>query len=666
VTFGDLDSRIAAARDRLAAWLVTLGRYQKRTIVVAADSLVLSCALVLSFYLRYGWGYLPPDWRFTLLVMAVPVLGVLAFAQVGLYRLVTRYIGGRAVNRIAGALGLSIMVWALLIFMTGLQGTPRTTMLLYWMLGTTGTLLVRQIAARILLRTGAPLAVPDRGSVHVLIWGAGPLGLQLADALERSGRYQSFGFIDSDSNLWGQYVGGQKVYRPERIPGLIERHAISEVLLAIPGASRQERAEVLHHLEPHPVAVRTLPQLEDIASGKVKVSSLRAVEAEDLLGRDAVPPDQVLLSRCVAGKNVMVTGAGGSIGSELVRQIVRQTPRTLVLFEASENALYEIESEVRLALAALPADAVLPSVVAVLGSVLDPELVARTIEAHAIQTIYHAAAFKHVPIVEANAVVGFRNNTFGTLTVAEAAERAGVERFVLISTDKAVRPSSLMGASKRLAEMVLQARADEPGQGTIFTMVRFGNVLDSSGSVVRLFRKQIARGGPVTVTHPGMIRYFMSIPEAATLVIQAGAMASGGEVFVLDMGEPVKIDDLARSMVRLMGREIKDVNNPAGDIEISYVGLRPGEKLREELLLGENTAGTEHPRIQRSMEPYLPLETLEGVLDQLRTALVGGEPMVLQALLQRVVEGYHVGGVAPEEEVVPPPSDWHPGTSTLH
>ena len=500
----------------------------------------------------------------------------------------------------------------------------------------------------------------------MLIWGAGPLGLQLAEALERSDRYQCHGFIDMNSNLWGQYVGGNKVFRPERLAGLIERHSIEEVLLALPEATRQERAEVLHHLEPHPVAVRTLPQLEDIASGRVTVSSLRAVEAEDLLGRDPVPPDPALLARCVAGKNVMVTGAGGSIGSELVRQILRQGPRTLVLFEASENALYEIESEVRVVISALLAGAERPTIIAVLGSVLDADLVARTIRLHAIHTIYHAAAFKHVPIVEVNPVVGFRNNTFGTLTVAEAAERAGVERFVLISTDKAVRPSSLMGASKRLAEMVLQARADEPGQRTTFTMVRFGNVLDSSGSVVRLFRKQIARGGPVTVTHPGMIRYFMSIPEAATLVIQAGAMATGGEVFVLDMGEPVKIDDLARSMVRLMGREVRDTNNPQGDIEIDYVGLRPGEKLREELLIGANTAGTEHPRIQRTMEPYLSLEKLEDVLEQLRATLVAGEPMVLQALLHKAVEGYHVGGASPEDDPAPPPVEWHPGTTTVH
>ena len=665
MTRGEFEHWFETARTDTSAWLVGLGRYQKRALLIACDLAVLSFTLWASFTLRYGWGYWPDDWRFAALTAIVPVLGVSAFAQAGLYRMVTRYIGGHAVNRIATALLLSVLVWALLIFMSGLPGTPRTALLIYWVFGTCGILISRQTAAHLLKVQGLPTFANDRERTPVLVWGAGPVGLQLAAALERSDRYLPCGFVDSNSNLWGQFVGGYKVFRPERLAGVVERHAIKEVLLAIPQATRQERTEVLHYLEPLPVAVRTLPQLEDIASGRVTVSNLRPVQAEDLLGRDPVPPDQDLLARCVAAKSVMVTGAGGSIGSELVRQILRQAPRVLVLFEASENALYEIDIEVRLLAAALPEHVTRPLIVPVLGSVLDADLVGRTIRAHAVQTIYHAAAFKHVPIVESNAVVGFRNNTFGTLTVAEAAEREGVERFVLISTDKAVRPSSLMGASKRLAEMVLQARADEPDQRTIFTMVRFGNVLDSSGSVVRLFRKQIARGGPLTVTHPGMIRYFMSIPEAATLVIQAGAMATGGEVFVLDMGEPVKIDDLARSMIRLMGCEIRDANNPHGDIEIHYVGLRPGEKMREELLIGANTSNTEHPRIQRCREPYLSLEQLEPELEQLRNALAAAEPAALQALLARAVEGYHIGG--PEaEEVAAITAEWHPGTPTLH
>ena len=653
------------ARAQLSRRLISLGRYQKRTLLVIADIAVLSAALWLAFAMRYGWDYRPADWKFAVLTSAVPVLGVLAFAQSGLYRMVTRYIGGHAINRIASALALSILIWALLIFLSGLQGTPRTALLIYWVFGSCGTLIARRVAAWFLRVEPVPFAAIDRNRIPVLVWGAGPVGLQLAAALERSDRYQPEGFVDSSNSLWGQYVGGYKVYRPSRLPGLVERQGIKEVMLALPNATRQERAEVLRDLEALPVAVRTLPQLEDIASGRVTVSNLRPVEAEDLLGRDPVPPDPELLARTVRAKSVMITGAGGSIGSELVRQILRQAPRVLVLFEAAENALYEIEREVRSAVDVLPQSIPPPKIVSILGSVLDLDLVARTLATHAVETIYHAAAFKHVPIVEANPVVGFRNNTFGTLTVAAAAEQAGVERFVLISTDKAVRPSSLMGASKRLAEMVLQARADEPGQRTIFTMVRFGNVLDSSGSVVRLFRKQIEHDGPVTVTHPEMIRYFMSIPEAASLVIQAGAMATGGEVFVLDMGEPVKIDDLAHSMVRLMGREVKDAANPHGDIEIKYVGLRPGEKLREELLIGANTTGTEHPRIQRSMEPYLSLQRLETELEHLRQALAANDAATLQALLSRAVEGYHVGGVA-EADHTSVDSDWHPGTPTLH
>ena len=665
VTRGDFEYQLDATRTRLSRWLVGFGRYEKRALLITCDLVVLYLALWMAFALRYGVNYRPETWQFRLLTSLVPVLGVATFGQSGLYRMVTRYIGGHAINRIATALLTSVLVWALLIFMSGLQGTPRTAMLLYWVFGSCGTLIVRQAAGKLLKVQGVPALADDRARIPVLVWGAGPVGLELADALERSDRYLPRGFVDMNSSLWGQFVGGYKVYRPDRLPGLIERQGIKEVLLALPHATRQERAEVLHHLEQISVAVRTLPQLEDIASGRVTVSNLRAVEAADLLGRDPVPPDPELLARSVRGKCVMVTGAGGSIGSELVRQIARQVPRVLVLFEASENALYEIESEVRLLLAELPATVDRPMIVPILGSVLDADLVTRTIHNNIVKTIYHAAAFKHVPIVESNPVVGFRNNTFGTLTVAEIAEREGVERFVLISTDKAVRPSSLMGASKRLAEMVLQARADEPGQRTIFTMVRFGNVLDSSGSVVRLFRKQIERGGPLTVTHPEMIRYFMSIPEAATLVIQAGAMASGGEVFVLDMGEPVKIDDLARSMIRLMGREIRDAANPHGDIEIQYVGLRPGEKLREELLIGTNTSSTEHPRIQRSQEPYLSLEMLEPEIEQLKLALATGEPTALQALLRNTVEGYHVGGMVLEEALVAP-AEWRLGTTTLH
>ncbi len=665
MTRWDHEHRLDAARSWVLRQLVGLGRHDKRVLLIAGDLTILFAALWVAFAFRHGVDYRPGSLRLSLLTLAVPPLGVGAFGFFGLYRMVTRYIEGNAISRIAAALLASVLVAALLMLVTDPQRMPGTALLTYWVLGSCGTLLARRVAARVLKAQDLPVHADEQSRIKVLIWGAGPVGLQLAAALERSGQYMPRGFVDMNANLWGQFVGGYKVFRPDRLASVIERQSVREVLLALPHATRQDRAEVLYHLEHLKVTVRTLPQLEDIASGQVTVSNLRPVEAEDLLGRDPVPPDPDLLARAVRAKTVMVTGAGGSIGAELVRQILRQRPRALVLFEASENALYEIDSEIRLLVNAAGTAIDRPLIVSVLGSVLDADLVTRTIKTNHVETIYHAAAFKHVPIVEANPVVGFRNNTFGTLTVADIAEREGVERFVLVSTDKAVRPSSLMGASKRLAEMALQAHADTPGQRTIFTMVRFGNVLDSSGSVVRLFRKQIERGGPVTVTHAQMIRYFMSIPEAATLVIQAGAMASGGEVFVLDMGEPVKIDDLARSMIRLMGREIKNASNPFGDIEIQYVGLRPGEKLREELLIGANTSSTGHPRIQRSQEPYLSLEDLTPRLEQLRQALATGEPAALQALLRGIVDGYHVGGAVDDTaEIVT--ADWHLGTPTLH
>jgi FlaA1/EpsC-like NDP-sugar epimerase len=463
--------------------------------------------------------------------------------------------------------------------------------------------------------------------------------------LRRTSTYIPVGFVDPSPTLWGQRVADLKVYRPERMAGIIERRDVSEVLLAMPKAQRHERQAALKQLESLTVGVRTLPAMEDLAEGRVTVSDLRPVEAEDLLGRDPVPPNAALLSRNIEGKCVLVTGAGGSIGSELVRQILRQGPRCLVLLDASEEHLYQIEAQVQELLltrrnAAAPGAAAAPEIVSVLGSILDAALVRQTIAKHGIETIYHAAAYKHVPIVEHNAVAGLRNNIFGTAILAEAAESGGVERFVLVSTDKAVRPTSIMGASKRLAEMVLQARGANGAGGTVFTMVRFGNVLDSSGSVVRKFRGQIEAGGPVTVTHREVIRYFMSIPEAAALVIQAGAMATGGDVFVLDMGEPVKIDDLARSMIRLMGLEVRDPEHVDGDVAIEYIGLRHGEKLHEELLLGENVTRTEHPRILKSQEPCLSAGELAEQLDALRAGMEADDVQAIHAVLTRAVEGY--------------------------
>lgn len=559
----------------VAPKLLRLGRYSKRAILVTLDLAVLSFAMWLAFALRLGELYVPSSWELFFVLCTAPLIGVATFFQLGLYRLVTRYIGGRVVMLIPVAVGLSTLFWALIVFLTGVGIVPRSVVILYPILATASIWGLRRMAGWLLGHAG--VEVPERlvGSArNVVIYGAGKTGVQLVEALRNSGSYTLIGFVDPSPTVWGQYVAGLKVFRPERLPGMVQRHDVREVLLALPSAHRRERQAALRQLESLKVSVRTLPAIEDLASGRVTVSDLRPVEAGDLLGRDPVPPNSELLARNIKDKSVLVTGAGGSIGSELVRQILRQGPRRLVLLDVAEPPLYYIEQEVEELLdrqrKELDGPAGVPEIVAVLGSVRDECLVRNTLRSNAIDTIYHAAAYKHVPIVEHNPVAGLQNNTLGTAVLAEAAEQAGVERFVLISTDKAVRPTSIMGASKRLAEMVLQARAAEGGR-TVFTMVRFGNVLDSSGSVVRKFRQQIQAGGPVTVTHPEIIRYFMSIPEAAALVIQAGAMATGGDVFLLDMGEPVKIDDLARSMVRLMGQEVRDAQHPDGNLSLIHI-----------------------------------------------------------------------------------------------
>jgi FlaA1/EpsC-like NDP-sugar epimerase len=642
--------------------LIGLGRYQKRVLLCISDFLMLGLALWLAMSARLGELYVAPSWGLFLVFCAAPAIGVATFFQLGLYRLVTRYISGQGAVLIPVAVGLSALVWALLVLLSGVQTSgaqlpggqsvlvvPRSVVIFYPILGSAFIWGTRQVASFLLRSVGVELPVRARERVHnVLIYGAGTTGVQLLEELRRAGTYEPIGFIDMNPTLWGMYVAGLKVYRPERLPPIVQRYDVREVLLAMPKARRQERQAALRQLEPLMVSVRTLPAIEDLAAGRVTVSDLRPVEAEDLLGRDPVAPNATLLARNIAGKSVLVTGAGGTIGSELVRQILRQGPRRLVLLDAGEGPLYEVEREARERLhakrpASMPDGTAPPDIVAVLGSIQNSALVRRTIESNAVETIYHAAAYKHVPIVEHNAVAGLQNNTFGTAVLADAAEALGVERFVLVSTDKAVRPTSIMGASKRLAEMALQARAVNGkgnGKGTVFTMVRFGNVLDSSGSVVRMFRRQIETGGPVTVTDREAIRYFMSIPEAAALVIQAGAMATGGDVFVLDMDEPVKIDDLAKSMIRLMGLEVRDAKHPDGDIAIKYIGLRHGEKLHEELLLGENITPTEHPRIHKSHEPCMPFGELAKVMEALRTAMDANNLKGIHAALMRAVEGY--------------------------
>ena len=646
-------------------WLLELPRYSKRGLLVVLDFLMLSTILWVLMSVRLGTLFWPDSVPLALLLGFGPLITVISFSYAGLYRMVTRYLGPRGHTRIVGAVTIAVLVWALVVFMSGQLGVPRSAIVTYAFTAIAAVMLSRQLIAWFLKSSGVNLLrfSPNKSRHNVLIYGAGPAGIELSRALSDMPDREVVAFCDVSPTLWGQYVGGIKVHRPERMPRLIERYEVKEILLAIPSTERQLRRLVLKELQHLPVAVNIMPSLADIASGTVSVTDLRPLDVADLLGRDSVPPVADLLSRNTKGKNVLVTGAGGSVGSELVRQVLRQHPSTLVLFDVSEPALFQIELEAREIVSQQP-EAGRSKIVAVLGSVLDAQVVSDAISNYQIATIYHAAAYKHVPMVQKNPGVGITNNVTGTEVVAEAAVAHRVERFVLVSTDKAVSPTNVMGASKRLAELVLQARAMS-NSPTVFTMVRFGNVLDSSGSVVGLFRRQIKAGGPVTVTHPEVIRYFMSIPEAAELVIQAGAMAKGGDVFVLDMGEPVKIVELARLMIRLSGLEVRDDQNPEGDIDIVYSGLRPGDKLYEELLISGSISETEHPRIMRSDEPALAPPELKRELDLLRAAIAIRDVDTIQAVLLRTVEGYRPDKDARAVENAPS-ATWVGPSRTLH
>lgn len=651
-----------------AVWLIERPRWFKRIFLITNDIAMLTIALWAAYSLRLSRFYVPESLGMILLMAAAPIIGVVTFHLRGLYKLVTRFIGPEGTTRISVAVVIAVLAWALLVLMAGIKGHPRSVVVIYGLIALGLIRLSRQWAGALLLRLAPqhkPVSFDERK--NVIIYGAGTMGVQLLRALNETGQFNMVAFIDNNPSLAGQMVHGVKVLRPGKIGRMITNENVKEVLLAMPSALRSERRAAIKALEPFPVVVKTLPALEEIASGRVEVSDLRPIDVEDLLGRDPVAPELELLTGHVKDKVVMITGAGGSIGSELTRQLLELGPKALVVFELSEVALYEIDMEIEELKWRRSKQRDAPpladtKIIPVLGSVLDRKLVARIISTLGVEVIYHAAAYKHVPLVEVNPFAGLQNNTFGTLTLAEVAKEAGVKRFVLVSSDKAVRPTNVMGASKRLAELILQALA-APRGATVFTMVRFGNVLDSSGSVVKRFRNQIQAGGPLTVTHPEIIRYFMSIPEAAQLVIQAGAMASGGEVFVLDMGTPVKIDDLARTMIRLSGLEVRDANNPEGDIDIEYIGLRRGEKLYEELLIGENTTGTSHPRIFKNSEPVLAYAELVAALERLDDAIQRQDEAVLQEMLRTIVEGYKPGSTGHPASVK---DEWQLVSRTLH
>ena len=608
-------------------FLVKLSRPHKQGLMLAVDVLALMFAVWAAYALRLGEWFLPNPGQMLLMVVA-PVMALPIFLRFGLYRSVIRYMSEQALWSIVKAMTLAALLWAALAFMTqmtGLEGVPRSVPLLY---GLIGMALVggARFTARWLL--WLPLRERFAGR-QVLIYGAGEAGWQLAAALRQGHEFFPAGFLDDDPALHGKDVGGLRVYPPAQLPRLTARFDIRDVIVALPAASNARRREVVAFLERYPVRVRILPSRVDMAKGGHLVNLVREVDVGDLLGRDPVAADPALLGRCVTGKAVLVTGAGGSIGSELCRQIAVLRPRQLVLLEAAEPALYQIDRVLR-AIADF-------QIVPCLGSVADEALVTRLLDAHAIETVYHAAAHKHVPLVEINALEGVRNNVLGTLTLARAAFAAQVETFVLISSDKAVRPTNVMGATKRWAELIVQAmaqRAAREGREQRFCAVRFGNVLGSSGSVIPLFREQIAAGGPVTVTHAEVTRYFMSIHEAVELVIQAGSLARGGEIFLLDMGEPVRIADLARNMIRIAGLGVRDAAHPDNDIDIVYTGLRPGEKLYEELLIAsDNAAPTAHPKIMQADEPAVAEAVLQPDLERLRAGILARDEALVRAVL---------------------------------
>ncbi|MCU1748484.1 polysaccharide biosynthesis protein [Pseudomonas sp. 6D_7.1_Bac1] len=652
--------------DKLRTLLLGLPRRHKRLIQILADVMLVWGALWLAFVVRLGFDeVVNPLSDHLWLFLATPVISVPLFIRFGMYRAVLRYFGNDALIAIIKAVSLSALILGVVVYWYSNHQNvvPRSIIFNYWWLS-----LIMVGGLRLAMRQyflgdwfaaaqHVPFTSRDDGLPRVAIYGAGAAGNQLVAALRMGRVMRPVAFIDDDKSIVDRVISGLQVYKPKHIQRMIEATGAQEILLAIPSSNRGRRREILGFLEGFPLHVRSVPGFMDLASGRVKVDDIQEVDIADLLGRDAVPAQSDLLEHCIKDQSVLVTGAGGSIGSELCRQILALQPTTLLLFEHSEFNLYSILSELEQRIAR---ESLSVRLLPILGSVRNQDKLLDVMKTWHVDTVYHAAAYKHVPMVEHNIAEGVLNNVIGTLNTAQAALQAGVANFVLISTDKAVRPTNVMGSTKRLAELTLQALSRELApvmfgdktnvsrvNKTRFTMVRFGNVLGSSGSVIPLFHKQIKSGGPLTVTHPKITRYFMTIPEAAQLVIQAGSMGQGGDVFVLDMGEPVKIVELAEKMIHLSGLSVRSDKNPHGDIAVEFTGLRPGEKLYEELLIGDNVAATQHPMIMSANEDHLPWEVLKGKLTELLSAVERDDYARVRQLLRDTVSGY-----APDGEIV--------------
>jgi FlaA1/EpsC-like NDP-sugar epimerase len=604
----------------------TLPRRKKQVLMLFFDVVAIIASLFLAFFLRLGyWFYPSGDLDLLIVIFASPILAVPIFIRFGLYREVTRYVGFNVLWKISKAVSIYAILWGLLTFMAAIEFIPRSVILINLLI-LTGLI----SGSRLLVRR---LLASQNKNHNVIIYGAGEAGRQLCNALSESKEYKPVAFIDEENQISSHSINGVKVYSENDIEYLINHKDIREVFLAVPQISRKRHREIIENFQSFSLIVRSLPAFTDLAKGAVTVNDLLEIDIKDLLGRELVTPNEKLLKINIAQKNILVTGAGGSIGSEICRQIILFSPKRIVLYEISESSIYQIDQELKNK--GFENIEIYP----IIGSVLDRDRLINICNSYNIETIYHAAAYKHVPLVELNKSQGVINNAIGTLYAAQAAIIAQVETFVLISTDKAVRPTNVMGASKRIAELVLQALALESHK-TCFTMVRFGNVLDSSGSVIPLFKKQIKAGGPLTVTHSNIVRYFMTIPEAVELVIQSGAMAKGGEVFVLDMGDPVRINDLAIKMIQLSGLQVRDEANPDGDIEIKYTGLRPGEKLYEELLIDGEFSTTSHKLIMKAKEDMIEWTKLEPMLDAIKKAALKSDSESLDDLLFKIVPQY--------------------------